>query len=204
MTIQPIVEGDGEIAAVPVLLRRLAAEAALFSLEVEKPILRHRRDFSREDPLRRTVELALLRRPDGILILFDSDRECPRDLVLQVQGWARAAARGRPCEVVIAHCEYETWFLAGLESLRGHRGIRNDVAPWPDPESFRGAKEKLQACLVPGRKYLPTQDQAALTSRLDLALAHRRSRSFRRLVRAFGLITEQAGGTLPPWPPPGW
>jgi hypothetical protein len=38
MRIQPIVEGFGEVEAVPVLLRRLRDEAAAFAIDVNSPI----------------------------------------------------------------------------------------------------------------------------------------------------------------------
>ena len=43
MTIQPIVEGHGEVEAVPILLRRLRDLARAYPLEVNAPIRRHRR-----------------------------------------------------------------------------------------------------------------------------------------------------------------
>ena len=42
MTIQPIVEGHGEVAAVPVLLRRMLAEARTTGVDIGKPIRRRR------------------------------------------------------------------------------------------------------------------------------------------------------------------
>lgn len=74
MVIQPIVEGDGEIQAVPVLLRRLQSVAECYGFEVARPIKRNRSEFANELAVRRFVQLAL-RTPDcaGILIVFDSD-----------------------------------------------------------------------------------------------------------------------------------
>src|SRR2546426_7135782 len=48
--------------------------------------------------------------------------------------------RSVPCAVVLAHREYEAWFLASLESLRGRRGIRGDAEAHPDPEEPRDRK----------------------------------------------------------------
>lgn len=74
MNIQPIVEGHGEVAALPVLLRRLRDETQDFSLDVNAPIRRRRSELVRESELRRSIQLARLQ-PDlvAILILFDSD-----------------------------------------------------------------------------------------------------------------------------------
>jgi len=43
-----------------------------------------------------------------------------------------------------------------------------------------------------------------MTARFDMAQAYRRCRSFRRMVRAFGLIAAGLGIHLNPWPPAAW
>jgi hypothetical protein len=206
LIIQILVEGQGDVKAVPALLRRLRSEAGAFPLDFGRPIRKHGSEFVEEASLRSAVQLALRQEQgcDGILIIFDSDKACPKTLAPRVQGWAKAAARGTPSEVVIAHCEFESWFLGALESLRGHRGIREDATSPLEPEAVRGAKEKLSGSMEPGRTYTETQDQPALTALFDLAAAHRSCRSFRRLVRAFGLLAASAGVEISSWPPPSW
>src|SRR5262249_14310847 len=100
--------------------------------------------------------------------------------------------------------EYEAWFLAAIESLRGTRGIRHDATSHPDPESRRGAAEELRRRMTPNRSYTKTADQSALTAGFDMTEAHRRCRSFRRMVRAFGLLAAALGISLGQWPPAGW
>jgi hypothetical protein len=51
MNIQPIVEGHGEVSAVPVLLRRLRDEAAAYRLEVNPPIRKPRSQLTNEQKL---------------------------------------------------------------------------------------------------------------------------------------------------------
>ena len=205
MTIQPIVEGDGEMEAVPALLRRLLAEGQVTGVQVGKPIKRPRNQLVREEVLARMVRVALLR-PDcgGVLVILDGNTDCPRTLGPALQRWAEAAAGGVPCAVVLAHREYEAWFLASLESLRGLRGIRHDAEPHPDPEEPRDAKGELEAHMEPGRAYHPTIDQPALTALFDMPQAYGRSRSFRRMVRAVGLLVGAAGIPASAWPPAGW
>jgi hypothetical protein len=140
---------------------------------------------------------------DGILILFDGDKDCPRELAPKVTAWAQSEAGYIPCEVVIPYHEYEAWFLGAIESLRGQRGIREDAVSHSAPESMRGAKAKLEACME-GRSYSETLDQPALTALFDLAAAHRSCRSFRRMVRAFGLLPSAAGAEIGEWPPQAW
>lgn len=191
MKIQAIVEGHGEIRALPVLLRRLRDEAEAYDVEFLLPIRRNRTDLVSEQPLRKAVRLALLQ-PDcgAILILFDGDNDCPAQLGPLVQHWARDEAGQVPCAVVMAHREYEAWFLATLPE------------PHPTPEAVRDAKGELADRL--DDRYLPTVDQASWSARFDLSLAHQRCRSFRRLVKAFGELVRALGVAVPAWPPPTW
>jgi hypothetical protein len=204
LILQTLVEGKGEETAVPALLRRLRDECGDFSLAFDRPIRRSRSELVQERPLRATVRTALRqeRGCDAILILFDSDKDCPKDLAAKVQAWGQAEAGRIPCQVVIAHHEYEAWFLAALESLRGRRGVREDARAHPEPESMRGVKARLSASME--RPYHETLDQAAFTALFDLAAAYRSCRSFRRMVRAFGLLAAAAGAELSAWPPPSW
>jgi hypothetical protein len=202
MNIQPIVEGKGEIGAVPVLLRRFIEAANAYQLKVNPPIRRLRTDFDHENGVRGAVLLAR-KDPDcaAILIMFDSDDDCPKDIAPLVQAWAQAAASPIPCFVVMATREYEAWFLATIESLRGARGIRTDATSHPDPESPRGAKEELRKRMIRNRKYNERADQPALTALFDMATAYQRCRSFRRMINVFGLLAAGVGIPLGQWPP---
>ena len=112
MRIQPVVEGHGEVRALPVLLRRLSDASGVHDLEFSRPIRRKRSELVNEEPLRRTIRLALLREEcAGILILFDADDDPPCELGPRVQSWASAEAAAVPCAVVMAMREYEAWLL---------------------------------------------------------------------------------------------
>jgi hypothetical protein len=205
MNIQPIVEGHGEVPAVPVLLRRLRDEGTLWQIDVNPPIRRRRNELVQEHELRRAVQLALLQENCGaILILFDSDRDCPKELAPQLQAWAQDEAGRTPCGVVMAHKEYESWFLATVESLRGQRGIREDAVSHPEPETPRGAKSHLEDRMHEGRSYMERADQPALTAVFDLQTAFRRCRSFRKFTTTFGELVRGMSFDLANWPPLGW
>ena len=207
MNLQPIVEGHGEVEAVPVLLRRLRDLAQAFPLEVNPPIRRHYTDFFEEQQVRKAVRIALKQDCDAILLMVDGDgdHDCPHDQAPRILGWAQTEAAGRPCAVVMAYREYEAWFLASIESLRGERGIRADALSHPDPEEPRGAKERLEERMEDGRSYSPAADQAALSARFDMKPTYEKCRSFRHLVKAFGELATAGGLALGvPWPPAGW
>ena len=155
--------------------------------------------------MRKAVQLARLQ-PDfaAILIMFDGDDDCPKDIALPVQAWARSESNPIPCFVVMPTREFEAWFLATIESLRGVRGILADATSHACPESPRGAAEELRKRMTPNGCYSKRADQPALTDRFDMATAYRRCRSFRRMVNTFGLLAASVGITLDQWPPSEW
>lgn len=82
--------------------------------------------------------------------------------------------------MVLANREYEAWFIAGAESLNGCRGFQSlEKDALTDPEIPRNAKGWVRDRMPAG--YGETTDQPAFSARFDLALAHERSRSFRKL-----------------------
>ena len=194
MKIQPIVEGYGEVEAVPILLRRLIAEAEAWQIEAGSPIRRTRHQLVHEPELARSVRIAL-EQPDcgAILILFDGDDDCPAKLGSRLQQVASQAARGTPCEVVMAHREYEAWFLAGFDSLRGHKMILDHTEPPRDPERPRDAKGRFERMIRPDTSYVERVDQPKFTARFDLSGARLRSRSFRKLTKSFGSLLRACG-----------
>lgn len=80
MKIQPIVEGHGDVAALPVLLRRLVKEAEVWAVGVGRPIRRPRHWLVDADGVRQAVRLALAQ-PDcgAVLVLLDGDADCPAE-----------------------------------------------------------------------------------------------------------------------------
>lgn len=206
MKIYPVVEGHGEVKALPVLLRRLLHQHALcYGMQPGEPVRRKAFEFRREDTVHNAVKLALSQ-PDcvAVLLLFDGEDDCPAELGAQVRTWAQAAAGDTPCEVVVAYREYETWFLASVESLRGQCRIALDASAPADPEAKRDAKGALETFMPAGASYSPTIHQQRLSAVFDMALAHRRNRSFRKLTKAVGELLARLGQPLPAWPPAGW
>jgi len=203
MKIYPIVEGHGEVAAAPVLLRRLVAEAGCHGVGVGTPIRRTQSQFRGKETVQAAVRLAALQpQCAAIVLLFDGEDDCPKELAEEVRAWAREAAGEIPCDVVVAYREYETWFVAALESLRGHYGIREDAEAPADPESRRDAKGWLED-FMPGTR-AETGDQPGMSQTFDMGMAHRRNRSFRKLVKTVGSLLAQLQHPLPEWPPASW
>jgi hypothetical protein len=180
-----IVEGHGEVDAVPILVRRLAQTMQPgLALQIEQPLRVPRNRLTKPRELERAVELAGRRvGPDGaVLLILDSDDECPASLAPSLLTRAREARSDLAIGVVLAKREFEAWFLAAADSLRGKRGLDASLTAPDDPESIRGAKEWLTARMAPDRRYVETLDQAALAATFDLELA-RRAPSFDKLYR---------------------
>ena len=183
--IATIVEGHGEVEAVPILLRRIAERVVPgIALEVPRPIRVKRHQVLKAEELERAVALAAGRAGPrgGILVLLDADDDCPAELASGLLHRARLSRPDRLIRVVLAKAEYESWFLAAAASLAGHRGIDEATSPPADSEAIRNAKGWLSACMPPGRRYRETLHQAALTARFDLDSA-RVAPSFEKLWR---------------------
>ena len=187
ITVASIVEGEGEVRAVPILLRRIAEQVSPNCyVNALRPIRVPRNKILKDGELERTVKLAARKldagEQGGILILLDADDDCPRELAAEVLCRAQAARRDRVIRVVLAKREYEAWFLAAAHSIAGRRQIDVSIAPPTEPESIRGAKEWLGKHMPRERPYSPTTDQAALTTVFDLEAA-RSAPSFDKLWR---------------------
>lgn len=192
--IAPLVEGDGEVEAVPALARRIIAHIDPgVTSEVRRGFRHPSGSLRRAGGLERAINAVAVISPDHhVLVLIDSDDDCPKELGQELATRARTARPDLRVSVVLAHREFEAWFLAGAESLAGKRNLPEDLKPPVAPEGIRGAKEWLSERMQGTRIYRPTQDQAALTSLLDINLARERSRSFRKLWSELEGIVQDA------------
>lgn len=190
-----IVEGDGEVAALPVLLRRLTQwRGSADHVDVLTPIRVYKDRFlNRPEEFSRHLKLAAAKCGNAgwILILFDADDDCPAEKGAAVLAQAQAIIPHRRIAVVLANREYEAWFIAAAESLDGCRGFqfRREDALF-DPEIPRNAKGWVRERMPAG--YGETTDQAAFSAKFDLNLAHERSRSFRKLCSEWDKHVVQA------------
>jgi hypothetical protein len=188
----PIVEGHGEVQAVPVLFRRLATELNP-EVTIGRPVRQARGSLLKNDGLERAVQLAAIESGDdgAVFVLIDSEGDCPAELAPALLRRARNARGDRRIAVVLAHHEFEAWFLASASSLRGLRQLRNDIDDHPEPETVRDCKGWLEANMPPNSKYSETADQPAFCATFDIALA-RRAPSFDKLYREIEQICREA------------
>jgi uncharacterized protein DUF4276 len=186
VTICPIVEGHGDVAAVPLLLRRIALEVApQVDLKVQSPIRIPKERLLKVGELERAAKLASLKLEGtgAVLLVLDSERPCcPAQEGPQLLQRLHTAVPTVGRAVVLAHQEAETWFLAAAKSLSGHRGLPQNLEPPPDPAAIRGAKEWLSHQMRGSHPYSETLDQPAFAAIMNLEEA-RSNDSFDKLWR---------------------
>jgi hypothetical protein len=172
---------------VPILIRRIVAESRpKVVVDIATTLRVPESSLRRDGQLERHVERAarLLPGRGGILIVLDCDWEggCPAidgpDFLDRVQG-VRPDLR---VAVVLAKREFESWFLAAADSLRGRRGLPANLEAPANPEEIRGAKEWLSSKMPPTRGYSSTTDQPALAALVDIESA-RQADSFDKFYR---------------------
>jgi hypothetical protein len=186
-----VVEGHGEVESVPALIRRIAQQLDPdLKVLIPHPVRVTKSKLLRPGELERAAELAALNvgGNGGLLVVLDSDDDCPATLGPKLLERVRTARADLPSAVVLAKREFESWFLASAESLRGHRGLPEDLESPNQPEEISGAKEWLSN-QFPSGAYASTVDQASLAHALDFTLA-RRAASFDKCYREITRLLE--------------
>ena len=187
MNICLIVEGHGDVFAAPALIRRVASELGYYGeLEIPRPFRLSRGQMVKKDELMRTVEL-MSRKAGGngaVIILFDADDDCPVELAAAVGEWL-AERPDVHAHVIVANREFECWYIASAEALRGVRGLSVAAACPADPDLIRDGKGWLGRQMSNG--YSETLDQSAFAASIDVGLSVR-SRSFRKFVKILSQI----------------
>ena len=163
-----IVEGHGEVEALPILLRRLQTEIDRYC-DIQRPIRTNRSSLVKPDEFERYVRIAAeIAGSSGlILVLIDADSDKVCELGPQLTKRAQQARPDRRVLISLAQREFEHWLVAASESRR------------PDFESIENGKRLLPA------DYSATTHQARLTATFDLDLARQHSHSFRRFCQRF-------------------
>jgi Domain of unknown function (DUF4276) len=122
-----------------------------------------------------------------VLILIDSEGECPAQLGPRLLARARDLRSDLAIHVVLAHTMFEAWFLAAAKSLAGQKGLPADLIDHDSPENIQNSKAWLDGKMPTNRKYSETADQPALTGVFNLESA-RRCSSFDKFCRELAAI----------------
>ncbi len=155
-TLFSLVEGDGEVLALPILVSNILAWMGRYDLQVVRPHNAHGRgNLFKNGGLERFLKNLAKKNPDGILVLFDAEQDCAFKLARHLAARARNTVAHLPVAIVAAKYHYENWLIYD-EKI-------------PDPK--RRLKKQQ------GR-YRETLDQPALSATLNLTMARQRCRSF--------------------------
>lgn len=188
----PIVEGHGDAASIPLLVRKIWYEYLRcdLALDVLPPIRVPRGDFGQAQKLDRPLRLADIKlrattaRFQAILVVVDADDDCIAKVSKSVMQAAADAIANRNVRCVIADPMYEAWFAASHETMVDVLTIAADTNI-TNADSSQFKKSWVVQRMLAGRRYSETVDQPKLTSRIDPGLARKRSPSFDRLVVIF-------------------
>lgn len=172
-----VVEGRGEIQAVPLLLRRWLQEQGDFRDILGKPIpFNGRSNALKPNGIEGKVAVAA-GRPEcrGVLVVLDGEGDPVCQLGPSLLERACAEAGGKPVVIALADNKYEAWLMASAETL----GL-------PRLE-YSGTRDPLSAIVeaMKPESYIKTVMQPRLTQRINFGLAIPRSRSLRRLLAHF-------------------
>ena len=184
-TIASIVEGDGEVPALPKLVHRIASELGVLNLRTPTPMRIPRGRITIAGGIERAVAAEALRvsGTGGVIVLLDADDDCPAEYGPVLLARAVAARPDKRVSVVLANREFEAWFLAAAPSLAGQFGFPAGFTRPQNPEIPRDCKGLLTKARPRGQPYKETVDQAPLTSAFDLKMAREHSGSFDKFYR---------------------
>jgi hypothetical protein len=205
------VEGQGDVKAVPVLIRRLITDQDVWNILSidENPFeIRSVNNIVKENysGWKNKLKSCLSRKNiGGVLVILDGDIKkvsgkdfCAAEVAKSLADAAKEVGAGKIFSVAIVFAvqEYETWLVAGIESLAGKKlpdgRTVNARAKAPDGDlevNPRNAKGALGTIIEGG--YDQVLDQAILTQLIDIAfIRSRKLRSFQRLESALSSLIE--------------
>jgi hypothetical protein len=189
-----IVEGQGDCEAVPVLIRRIATDVYPgFVPRILPPARISASKLVKKGELERAIAFfsKKITGNGGILVIIDCDDGCPAKDGPELLSRAVSVQKDIPISVILAKREYESWFLAAAESLRGKRGLQADLCSPAEPEIIRGAKEWLEDKMSSTTNYKETTDQPALTNLFDMQAARNKADSFDKCYRDIKSMLEK-------------
>lgn len=183
--ILPIVEGDGDLKAVPLLLRNLLTFHGLHETQILPP---HKRS-----ELPKVVAgfdnyfRMALKENAAILLVLDFDCEycdCPVMEAEKLYRHAQAIRSDWPFKIAFLVKEFESLFLAEAQAATNVLALPPDIE-FPDkPETIRDAKGWLSKALPKGSTYKPTVHQAKITAHLNFEKLRETSSDFQHLENA--------------------
>src|SRR5437868_3325461 len=114
-----VIEGKGEVGAVPLLIRRICNEIlGMFAVKMARPVRITKSKLVRPGELERAIQFAQsTNQAHGpVLVVLDADDDCPAMLGPCLKSRALALAQPGRVSIVVPKYEFETWFLTAAQS----------------------------------------------------------------------------------------
>lgn len=118
-----------------------------------------------------------------------------RNLAIKLLDRAHNARPDKRTSVVLAHHEFEAWFLASASRLKGLHWLNEEIEDHPSPEEVQDCKGWLERWMPRGGKYSETADQPAFATQFDFELA-RKARPFRKFWKELESVCQAAKAGL--------
>lgn len=184
-----VVEGHGELAAVPVLCSRILNSQGTSNWSVDEDPIRLPRSKlvdallrGNANELERALTMALSRKPNAILVLYDADDTCPVEWASEASKHIQhPVAKKVPVAFVMPKREFESWLLHSLSPLDLKKLKITD--PELGPRDAKGMLQKLNPV------YKPSTHQVKEVRTMDIPRVRKQSRSFRKLFSALEQLT---------------
>jgi hypothetical protein len=191
--ILPIVEGQGDIQSVPVLIRRIVEHHGVFDVDVLTP---HKRgDLPKIKANFESYFKMAIKENAAIICIIDFDCascECVAEEAAQLYQRANAIYPDRPFKVAFMVKEFETLFLAEPDATRHIlKEIPKSTVFPENPEKIRGAKEWLSKAMPSGYAYKETVHQVKLSAAVDLNRLRISSASYRHLEKSILSLVQE-------------
>jgi len=187
MKVALIVEGFGDVQAMPTLAARTGAILGT-QIHAHNPIRAGCvTAVAREGELERFLKMAASR--DGleaILVVLDLDDGCPGEMAASFIARYEAIKDEIVTPVRFCFCvrEFEAWFLDNLEVLKAGAPEYDWDAEFvcADGSAKRDAKGLINSAMA--KHYKEPIDQLKLTKKLELKALYQRSKSYRKFVKS--------------------
>lgn len=210
-TIICVVEGQGEVHAVPRLVnrmlkelrrdRRLAADPTRVLCTKDGDRIAAPFDEARKLGIEWWVRRAAREKPAGILVVVDAEERCVARGIdagayaRELRDRAAPHAGAIPLAVAVPHHEFEAWYLADFHSLRAHGYFPPDsqFPRWREPERMSDCKGVLTDLI--GIRYRETVHQKYFANLVSLPLRapiRRRSPTYEGMFEAVRTLSAPA------------
>ncbi|MBS4097178.1 MAG: DUF4276 family protein [Sulfuricella sp.] len=190
----PIVEGDGDLKAVPVLLRRLLERHGLYEVELLHP--QKRGELPKVSANFDNYFRMAIKENAAILWVLDFDCDfcrCPFEEAEKLYRRAQVIRAGWPFKMAFLSLEFESLFLAEKQAATAVLKLpANTVFPGNPEVTPRDAKGWLSEAQPKGFAYKPTVHQDKIAARLDLDTLRAVSSDFRHMEKALLQLVESA------------